>query len=57
MMNPEAHAAARCREGENCTGIGCRVSTGKTKRKANHKRPKPNQHEGTRVVVQEGKKR
>lgn len=39
---------ARCQNGENCTGPGCRVSTGKTQRKDNTSRPKPNKHEGTR---------
>lgn len=38
----------KCREGDNCTGMGCKVRTGKTERKQNWKRPKPNQHEGTR---------
>lgn len=56
-MNPTEHAAARCREGADCTGIGCRVSTGKTKRKANWKRPKPNKHEGTRAVPAAPKKK
>ena len=56
-MNPEKHEAARCRDGYGCTGTGCRVSTGKTKRKANHSRPKPNQHEGTRITATEGKKK
>lgn len=58
-MNPAAHEAARCQNGYGCTGEGCRVSTGKTKRKANWKRPKPNKHEGTRaaVVPEKGKKK
>lgn len=38
----------KCQNGENCTGPGCRAHTGKTARKQNWKRPKPNQHEGTR---------
>ena len=47
----------KCQEGDNCTGAGCRISTGKTKRKANWKRPKPNQHEGTRAsAAPDGKK-
>lgn len=57
-MNPLKHVKAKCREGANCTGIGCRVATGKTARKANWKRPKPNQHEGTRTTAKdEGKKK
>ena len=34
----------KCREGDNCTGTGCRISTGKTKRKQNWKRPRLNHH-------------
>lgn len=45
----EQHEAARCRDGYACTGTGCRVQTGKTKRKQNHLRPKRNKHEATRV--------
>lgn len=45
-MNLPEHQ--KCREGENCTGIGCRRQTGKTERKQNWKRPKPNKKEGTR---------
>lgn len=33
-MQPKTHAAARCQNRENCTGPGCRVRTGKTRRKA-----------------------
>lgn len=54
-MNPEEHS--RCREGIACTGIGCRVETGKTKRKKNYSRPHPNKREGSRAVAKEGKKR
>lgn len=50
-MNPNQHETARCQNRGNCTGPGCRVSTGKTKRKANFARPKHNQHEGTRVTA------
>ncbi|MGE5612721.1 MAG: hypothetical protein ACM3UO_00400 [Bacillota bacterium] len=32
-MNPEKHEAARCQNGRNCVGMGCRISTGKTKKK------------------------
>lgn len=53
---------SKCREGDNCAGPGCRVHTGKTARKANWKRPKPNKHEASRasgVVVKKkgGKKK
>lgn len=50
-MNPQAHEDARCQNRSLCQGPGCRVYTGKTKRKANYSRPKPNQHEGTRQGV------
>lgn len=33
-MGPLAHKAARCQNRENCTGPGCRLRTGKTRRKA-----------------------
>ena len=55
-MNPAQHATARCQNGENCTGAGCRINTGKTQRKANWKRPKPNKHESTRTVQKEARK-
>lgn len=48
-MNPAEHINKHCQDGANCTGGGCRVSTGKTKRKANWNRPKPNKHEAFRV--------
>jgi hypothetical protein len=38
----------KCQESEACKGPGCRKHTGKTARKMNWKRPKPNQHEGSR---------
>ena len=42
----------KCQNGDDgCTGPGCRKFTGKTKRKQNWLRPKPNQHEGTRIVA------
>lgn len=34
-----------CQERDLCHGPGCRKHTGKTKRKQNWSRPKPNQHE------------
>lgn len=42
---------SKCQEGDACQGPGCRVFTGKTKRKQNWSRPKPNKHEGTRGSV------
>ena len=50
---------SRCQNGDDgCTGPGCRKQTGKTARKQNWKRPKPNQHEGSRMVAAEtGRKR
>lgn len=53
-MNPEDHA--KCPENP-CTGPRCRAHTGKTKRKANYARPKPNKHEGSRITKTEGKKK
>lgn len=47
-MNLPEHA--ECRDGENCTGTGCRRVTGKTKRKNNWARPKFNKHESTRAT-------
>lgn len=48
----------RCQEGDACVGPGCRIHTGKTQRKQNYRRPKPNQHEGTRASgVTETKKK
>jgi hypothetical protein len=46
-VNIEAHK--KCRENERCVGPGCRVETGKTKRKANWNRPKRNKNEGSRI--------
>lgn len=37
-----------CQQGDACTGPGCRKHTGKTARKKNYARPKPNKHEGSR---------
>lgn len=39
-----------------CIGPRCRANTGKTARKANHLRPKPNKHEASRIVKKESKK-
>lgn len=47
-MNIDQHKS--CRESERCVGPGCKVRTGKTQRKANWNRPKPNQHEGSRIA-------
>jgi hypothetical protein len=47
----------KCQEGDACTGPGCRINTGKTRRKQNHLRPKPNQHEASReTTTTKGKK-
>lgn len=45
---------SKCREGDACVGPGCRIHTGKTARKKNWARPKPNKHEGTRGYVRVG---
>jgi hypothetical protein len=39
----------RCQEGDACHGPGCRIHTGKTRRKMNWTRPKPNKHEAERA--------
>jgi hypothetical protein len=46
---------AKCQEGEACHGPGCRKHTGKTARKQNWARPKPNQHEDSRVTATDKK--
>lgn len=45
MNRPGRHA--KCPE-DPCTGPRCKARTGKTDRKNNWARPKPNKHEGTR---------
>jgi len=45
----------RCQDGDACTGPRCRIHTGKTARKKNWARPRPNKHEGTRITVSPGK--
>ena len=54
MNEPGRHA--KCPE-EPCTGPRCKAHTGKTARKKNWARPKPNKHEGTRVLASQGGKK
>lgn len=54
-MNP-VRMHSNCQDGEGCHGPGCRVSTGKTQRKENYRRPKPNQHEASRETPTKAKK-
>lgn len=54
MNQPGRHA--KCPE-EPCVGPRCRAHTGKTARKQNWARPKPNKHEGTRITAGPEKKR
>jgi hypothetical protein len=46
---------AKCQEGKPCHGLGCRNHTPKTARKQNWARPKPNQHEDSRVTATDKK--
>ena len=38
-MNPALHEKAKCDDRAGCTGPGCRINTGKTKRLRNFARP------------------
>lgn len=47
---------AKCPENP-CVGPRCKARTGKTARKKNYARPKPNKHEGTRILPSTGGKK